>query len=91
MKGFRVFLLVCVVTSLAWGEEVIPTGKTADYYRILLNRPRPGYLFDRFCNAWLEEHDLAQLKTFLSESDDTSAKLLQAFLYALCCFGVGGV
>ncbi|VGO15875.1 hypothetical protein PDESU_04463 [Pontiella desulfatans] len=55
-----------------------PEGKAADYYRILERNPRPGYLFERFRDAWLEQHDLAELETFLAEEE---MDLLLAFHY----------
>lgn len=65
-------------TSVA---AVEPEGKVADYYRILEGNPRPGYLFERFCNSWLEQYDLRELETFLRKSEDESATLLLAFYY----------
>jgi hypothetical protein len=56
--------------------EAQPEGKAADYYRILERNPRPGYLFERFRDAWLEQGDLSELETFLEQEGE---ELLLAF------------
>ncbi|MBN2684253.1 MAG: tetratricopeptide repeat protein [Pontiellaceae bacterium] len=82
MGWFRRVLFVGVLLgSVVAFAAVEPEGKVADYYRILEGNPRPGYLFERFCNSWLEQYDLRELETFLRESEDESATLLLAFYY----------
>ncbi|MBN2161880.1 MAG: hypothetical protein JXR25_09530 [Pontiellaceae bacterium] len=82
---FRSVLCLCALVFTAfdgWSDEVVkPEGKTADYYRLLLKRPRPGYLFDRFCDSWLELYDVSALKEFLAAEPDPSARRLLAFLH----------
>ncbi len=60
--------------------------KAARYHGALLRRPSPGYLFDRFYNAWLDEDTVENLETFLSERAEQSGSsedsLLLAFFFA---------
>ncbi|MBN2161881.1 MAG: hypothetical protein JXR25_09535 [Pontiellaceae bacterium] len=81
----RKLLLIGLVAGCAatvFAASVEPAGKTEQYYRILEKRPRPGYLFERFCNSWLEEHEMQELETFLeSRKDDSTGSLLLAFYY----------
>ncbi len=60
--------------------------KALRYFQVLQRRPRPGYLFDRFYNAWLDTDSIAGLERFLSatvEKDETTPnRLLLAFFYA---------
>ncbi|MBN2703820.1 MAG: hypothetical protein JXR23_06375, partial [Pontiellaceae bacterium] len=80
-KVFVVSGLLVSLCSAQDGGRVELSGKAADYYQILLKRPRPGNLFDRFCNSWLEENDLAKLEAFLSENTEPNARHLLAFYY----------
>ncbi len=55
------------------------------YHQVLRQRPEPGYLFDRFYNAWLEQATADKLGIFLREkaaSGETADRLLLAFFYA---------
>ncbi|QDT68993.1 Anaphase-promoting complex, cyclosome, subunit 3 [Planctomycetes bacterium MalM25] len=58
--------------------------KALKYHRVLQRRPAPGYLFDRFFNAWVEEESVESLETFLSEKADASTEdgLLLAYFHA---------
>ena len=60
--------------------------KALKYHKVLAKRPNPGYLFDRFYNAWLDVSSNEELETFLRKQvDSTSAtndRLLLAFLHA---------
>ena len=59
--------------------------KALRYFKALQKRPSPGYLFDRFYNAWLDTGSLDELEQFLqatvSKSGATADRLLLAFLY----------
>ena len=61
------------------------TEKALRYFKVLQKRPSPGYLFDRFYNAWLDNSSLDELEQFLqatvSKSGATADRLLLAFLY----------
>jgi len=46
-------LLFVLPAGLAVGEEL--PEKLLKYHTVLRKRPQPGYLFDRFYNAWLDE------------------------------------
>ncbi|MEN1681158.1 MAG: tetratricopeptide repeat protein [Planctomycetota bacterium] len=63
-----------------------PPAKAAKYHGVLLRRPAPGYLFDRFFNAWLDEAPVADLQAFLAaRADDPGTpadRLLLALFYA---------
>ncbi len=60
--------------------------KARKYFQVLQRRPSPGYLFDRFYNAWLDTDSIAGLEGFLTsavETEETTAnRLLLAFFYA---------
>jgi len=60
--------------------------KALKYHKALQRRPNPGYLFDRFFNAWLDSSTTDELESFLSDqvkqSAKTSDRLLLAFFYA---------
>ncbi|MDF7800299.1 tetratricopeptide repeat protein [Pontiellaceae bacterium B1224] len=80
---WRIWVVAALLVPCVYAAEevVLPEGKSADYYRILLRKPRPGYLFDRFLNSWVESNDLQSLETFLEASDDEMAGALLAFYY----------
>ncbi|MEZ5324353.1 MAG: tetratricopeptide repeat protein [Verrucomicrobiales bacterium] len=59
--------------------------KALRYFQVLQKRPSPGYLFDRFYNAWLDTSTLADLEEFLRETvasdGKTANRLLLAFYF----------
>ncbi len=82
---FGVFVFVFSMFAEAVEEESVlqPEGKAAEYYEILLKRPRPGYLFERFYNGWMEQHDLSDLEPFLKSNDSDESILLLAFYHEM--------
>ena len=56
------------------------------YHVALQRRPEPGYLFDRFYNAWLDQSTVESLQDFLQKqlerSDTTANRLLLAFFHS---------
>ena len=56
------------------------------YHKALQKRPEPGYLFDRFYNAWLDQSTAESLQEFLQkqadQSDNTANRLLLAFFHS---------
>ncbi|MEN6558807.1 MAG: tetratricopeptide repeat protein, partial [Thermoguttaceae bacterium] len=56
------------------------------YHAALQKRPEPGYLFDRFYNAWLDQSTAESLQEFLQKqierSDTTANRLLLAFFHS---------
>ena len=82
---FGVLLFAFSVLAESGGEESVlqPEGKAAEYYEILLKRPRPGYLFERFYNSWMEQHDLSDLEPFLKSNDSDESVLLLAFYHEM--------
>ncbi len=87
MKRLLFGVLFSALSLYAETEEKVevpqPEGKAAEYYDILLKRPRPGYLFERFYNSWMEQHDLSDLETFLESNDSDEAVLLRAFYHEM--------
>ena len=91
MNRTRFFLLALLLAGgLFGGKDALaaePDGneKALKYYAILEKRPDPGYLFDRFYNAWLDRSTVESLESFLSSEvakrDTTAHRLLLAFLY----------
>lgn len=70
-------------TDLAIGQT--PDIKALKYHKVLLKRPEPGYLYDRFYNTWLDDSTVDQLKTFLTDRVEqepaTAERLLLAFFH----------
>lgn len=68
--------------------EEVPAdrAKALRYHEALRKRPTPGFLFDRFFDAWLEDSTAAELETFLrGEAEKTKAlpdQLLLAFYFS---------
>ena len=66
-------------------DTPVGSDKAIRYFKILQKRPSPGYLFDRFYNAWLDSGSLDELEQFLqatvAKSGATGGRLLLAFLY----------
>lgn len=60
--------------------------KVLKYHTMLVARPEPGYLLDRFYNSWLDESTVDSLEAFLRKKAETSQKttdqILLAFFYA---------
>lgn len=79
-----VVLAVCCVATTSSGDDVV-SAKALKYHKLLVSRPEPGYLFDRFYNTWLDESTVDALGTFLQQrADETKAtpdQLLLAFFY----------
>lgn len=69
--------------ALAAGDES-PPKDALKYHKALLRRPAPGYLFDRFFDAWVNEASVESLGQFLDTRAEESAAdgLLAAFFYA---------
>jgi len=63
-----------------------PPAKALKYHGVLQKRPSPGYLFDRFFNAWLDDASVESLEAFLkdqaAEQGGSSDGLLLAFFFA---------
>ncbi|MEQ8847947.1 tetratricopeptide repeat protein [Botrimarina sp.] len=71
-------------TEAAAPAETAAPDKALRYHKALLGRPAPGYLFDRFFDAWVDEASVESLGDFLkSRADESPADgLLAAFFYA---------
>lgn len=78
---FSLFLAVWLMVGAL--VEAAPD-KALKYHRVLQRRPAPGYLFDRFFNAWVEEESVESLEAFLREKADGSTEdgLLLAYFHA---------
>ena len=71
------------LTNIAAAQD--EASKARKYHAILLKRPDPGYLFDRFYATWLNESTVDQLREFLvqrAKNGDTADQLLLAFFHA---------
>ena len=91
---FGVALLPCYAqqekaTTSTSGEDVEsqPALKKAlKYHKVLTKRPNPGYLFDRFYDAWLEASSSEALGDYLKSQVETTKatndRLLLAFFHA---------
>lgn len=78
-------LIVLAIPGLSEALAALPT-KAIKYHSVLVKRPAPGYLFDRFYNAWLDESSIDELEEYLVDQSTSSSKsadgLLLAFFYA---------
>ena len=78
-----VSLLLLISSALA---EEAPPSEAMKYHRVLVQRPNPGYLFDRFFNAWLDASSVEELEEFLIAQADEPGRpsngLLLAFYYS---------
>ncbi|WP_395745039.1 tetratricopeptide repeat protein [Prosthecobacter sp.] len=64
---FRVafcLLVLCVPLSAQQPPQVVPA-PAQRYWNILVKRPEPGTVFERFYAAWLEEGTVGELEQFL--------------------------
>jgi tetratricopeptide (TPR) repeat protein len=61
------------------GQTLSP--QATRYHELLLKRPQPGLLFDRFYSAWLEDGTPETMLTFLKGRTGTPADLLVLALY----------
>ncbi len=63
-----------------------PSVKALKYHEALVKRPVPGYLFDRFYNAWLDTGTIEELEKYLTArvaaEETTAGRLLLAFFHA---------
>ncbi len=59
-----VLLLLQIVPALI---AVEPSEKAGKYHAMLMKRPKPGAIMERFISAWLEDGDLASLRVHLLE------------------------
>lgn len=85
--GWRALGAVVLITSLSVAHaEEGDSLKALKYHKLLVKRPEPGYLFDRFYNTWLDESTVDALGEFLhqraQQSEATPDQLLLAFFYS---------
>ena len=58
-------VLLSVICGFAQADE--EKTQAAKYHAALQRRPEPGYLFDRFYNAWLDQSAIESLQDFLQK------------------------
>ncbi len=82
----RLLCELSIFVFISAAVAVEPNPKAMRYYSVLVKRPSPGYLFDRFYNTWLDTATLADLEEFLVEQVEknkrTADRLLLAFFHA---------
>ncbi|HWB04157.1 MAG TPA: tetratricopeptide repeat protein, partial [Verrucomicrobiales bacterium] len=82
--GAAIAALLALLAPLSAQEA--PPEKVRKHYEMLLKRPAPGYLFDRFFNGWLDTATLDDLEKFLAAraaAEGTTANhLLLAYFHA---------
>ena len=80
------FILTLLLACNQAPDGPEPNAKAAKVHRVLVKRPSPGYLFDRFTDAWLDTDSYEHLESFLqarSSDPGTSAyRLLLAYFYS---------
>lgn len=93
-SSVRVIWLLSAVAAFLLGYCISSKGSAAEdetqeaqkYHAALQKRPEPGYLFDRFYNAWLDHSTAELLQEFLEkqvEQEDTASnRLLLAFFHS---------
>ncbi len=86
--GGALTLLVLAFACLpVWSQAPAPVmpEKAARYHELLLKRPQPGTVFERFVAEWLAEGSVADLRVFLQQRAEaaeasTADRLLPGFL-----------
>lgn len=80
------FILTLLLACNQAPDGPEPNAKAAKVHRVLVKRPSPGYLFDRFTDAWLDTDSHEYLESFLqarSSDPGTSAdRLLLSYFYS---------
>ena len=84
--GLLVGFMALVAVAAEDAKAPAPSETAQKYHKILVSRPEPGYLFDRFYNTWLDDSTVDLLEAYLLKQVETSQKtsdrLLLAFFYA---------
>jgi tetratricopeptide (TPR) repeat protein len=83
--GLLCVVLLAVKPVIGAQDAGGAAAKSSRYYRVLLNSPQAGYLFDRFSNAYLDLASMEELEAFLKEQTEekgASAGLLLGILHA---------
>ena len=78
-----VYVLCAMASAQPTTQPAGPHEKAQRYLTILAQRPEPGYLFDRFSNAWLETGTVKGLEQFLIHRATTSGQANDQVLLAL--------
>jgi tetratricopeptide (TPR) repeat protein len=77
--------LFTISTATQCVAQELEAERALKYHELLVARPEPGYLFDRFYNTWLDESTVDSLEQFLStrarETRETPDQLLLAFFF----------
>ncbi|MBN8420372.1 MAG: hypothetical protein J0L73_15745 [Verrucomicrobia bacterium] len=69
--------LLFLASALACFVQAAPPAPEAEkYHQMLLKRPQPGLVYDRFYSAWMETGTADSLAEFLSQRTSTTADLL---------------
>ncbi len=90
IRTFTLNVVTVLVLCLPWIAKPVSAddsnAKALKYHSVLLKRPNPGYLFDRFYNTWLDTGTLEELGEFLEQQVEsknrTADRLLLAFFHA---------
>ncbi|WP_395751398.1 hypothetical protein [Prosthecobacter sp.] len=73
----RIWFFFLASTLVCFGQSAPPPGSEAEkYHLMLLKRPQPGLVYDRFYSAWMETGTADSLAAFLSARTTTAADLL---------------
>ena len=73
----------CVAQTQIEPQDQPDLEEAMKYHAALLERPTPGYLYDRFYNTWLETSSQDELKQFLVErANDSEAQIADRLLLA---------
>lgn len=68
---------IFLVSALAcFGQAAPPASEAEKYHQMLLKRPQPGLVYDRFYSAWMEAGTADSLVEFLRQRTSTTADLL---------------
>ncbi|WP_395735313.1 hypothetical protein [Prosthecobacter sp.] len=73
----RIWFFFLASTLVCFGQSAPPPGSEAEkYHLMLLKRPQPGLVYDRFYSAWMETGTAESLAAFLAGRASTAADLL---------------
>lgn len=78
----KLVLLLTLLSIPAFGQADGLNEKAAKYHALLLKRPKPGAIYERFASAWLEEGDIVSLRAFLEKrAGDPKATTADRLVY----------
>ena len=77
----KIRFLFLASAMVCFGQTAPPGAEAEKYHQMLLKRPQPGLVYDRFYSAWMETGTADSLAAFLRQRTSTTADLLILALF----------